>query len=115
MAQTDNGKLSNVMVEILLTLGRKALHGYGIKLDIEDRIGEGFILGSSSLYQALQRLERRGLVAAQPSLIESDGRRGRTYRITEAGTERLNAELDRMNRVIADARQYDIGRSERAS
>jgi len=25
-------------------------HGYAIKLDVEDRIGDGFLLGSGSLY-----------------------------------------------------------------
>lgn len=115
MATRDDGNLSNVMVEILVTLAREPLHGYAIKLDIEERIGEGFILGSSSLYQALQRLERRGLVTALPSLVSGDARRGRTYRITSAGTERLKAELDRMNRVLEDARRHEIDRSERVS
>ena len=45
----SDGKLSNVMTEILVTLSREPLHGYAIKLDIEGRIGGGYLLGSGSL------------------------------------------------------------------
>lgn len=114
MADTD-GKLSNVMTEILVTLSREPLHGYGIKLDIEERIGDGYVLGSGSLYQALQRLERRGLIAEAPGLVTDDERRGRTYRIEHAGTERLKRELERMDRVLTDARRHDVEVEERAS
>lgn len=111
----DDGKLSNVMTEILVTLSGEPLHGYGIKLDVEERIGDGYVLGSGSLYQALQRLERRGLIAEVPELVTDDGRRGRTYRIEPAGTERLKCELQRMDRVLADARRHDVKIEERAS
>lgn len=115
MAGTDDGVLSNVMTEILLTLSREPLHGYGIKLDIEERIGHDYVLGSGSLYQALQRLERRGLIGEVPELVTEDDRRGRTYRIEPAGTERLRRELARMDRVLADARRHDVEIEERAS
>jgi len=115
MAADDDGKLSNVMTEILVTLSREPLHGYAIKLDVEARIGDGYVLGSGSLYQALQRLERRGLISEVPELVTDDGRRGRTYRIEPGGTERLKRELARMDRVLADARRHDIETEERAS
>lgn len=99
------GDLSKVAVEILLTLSRGARHGYAIKLDVEERIGEGFVLGSGSLYQALQRLLRRGLVAEDKSAERSDdARRGRVYRIEPAGRRALEAELARMSRVLSFAR-----------
>lgn len=111
----DDGKLSNVMTEILVTLSREPLHGYGIKLDVEERIGDGYVLGSGSLYQALQRLERRGLISEVPELVTGDERRGRTYRIEPDGTARLRRELERMDRVLADARRHDVKIEERAS
>ena len=97
--------LSNVMIEILVALRREPMHGYAIKLDVEERIGGGYVMGSGSLYQALQRLERRGLITAAPELADEDRRRGRTYRIEAAGNDRLEAELARMGRVIEDARR----------
>lgn len=115
MAAGDDGKLSNVMTEILVTLTREPLHGYAIKRDVEERIGDGYVLGSGSLYQALQRLERRGLISEVPGLVADDGRRGRTYRIDPEGTDRLRRELERMDRVLADARRHDIEPEERAS
>lgn len=47
---STDGELSNVAVEILVSLLQGEKHGYAIKLDVEDRIGDGFLLGSGSLY-----------------------------------------------------------------
>lgn len=115
MPSTDDRPLSGVMIEILIALSREPQHGYAIKQDVEARIGDGYVLGSGSLYQALQRLERRGLISEVPELVTDDERRGRTYRIEEDGTARLRRELERMDRVLADARAYDVGAGERAS
>lgn len=96
--------LSHVQLEILLSLAAGARHGYAIKQDIEARGGGDFTLGSGSLYQALQRLERRGLVAEDPGAPPSDdARRGRVYRIAPAGLRTLRHELDRMGRVVKQA------------
>ncbi len=96
--------LSNVALEILITLSRGASHGYAIKLDVEKRLGEGFILGSGSLYQAIQRLERRGLVAENTEEPAADKRRGRVYRLEPAGRNALQQELARFERVLGDAK-----------
>lgn len=102
---TNEADLSNVAVEILVTLLQGARHGYAIKLDVEERIGGGFLLGSGSLYQALQRLERRGYIAEVVSAKPSDARRGRVYRIEGAGKRALRAELSRMTRILRTARR----------
>ncbi len=100
-----DGELSQVAVEILLTLLHGARHGYGIKLDVEERIGGDFLLGSGSLYQGLQRLERRGCIAEVKAVESVDARRGRVYRIERAGRRALEAELNRMSRVLKVARR----------
>lgn len=102
---SQDGDLSHVAVEILLTLLHGARHGYAIKLDVEERIGDGFLLGSGSLYQALQRLERRGLIGEVEDAESIDARRGRVYEITPAGRRALDAELARMSRVLSFARR----------
>jgi PadR family transcriptional regulator PadR len=99
-----DAELSNVAVEILVSLLQGEKHGYAIKLDVEERIGDGFLLGSGSLYQALQRLERRGYIAEVKSAKPTDARRGRVYRIERAGKLALSAELSRMNRILKAAR-----------
>jgi len=97
-------ELSDVMVEILLTLSCAPQHGYAIKLDIEERAGGGYVLGSGSLYQALRRLERRGLIAVDEAAPPpDDARRGKVYRVEPAGQEALEAELARMRRVLHHA------------
>jgi DNA-binding PadR family transcriptional regulator len=101
--------LSNVAVEILLSLATGPQHGYAIKLDIEDRTGGEVVLGSGSLYQAIQRLERRGLIAEDPEAPEADdARRGRVYRIERAGRLALRSELERMERVVRYARRHAV-------
>jgi DNA-binding PadR family transcriptional regulator len=102
---STDGELSNVAVEILVSLLQGEKHGYAIKLDVEDRIGDGFLLGSGSLYQALQRLERRGYIAEVKNAPTPDARRGRVYRIERAGKNALRAELTRMDRVLKAARR----------
>jgi PadR family transcriptional regulator PadR len=103
LSRAGDGELSNVAVEILVSLLQGEKHGYAIKLDVEERIGDGFLLGSGSLYQALQRLERRGYIA-EVKRAPKDARRGRVYRIERAGKLALESELTRMNRVLKAVR-----------
>ena len=100
----SHADLSHVAVEILLTLTTGPRHGYAIKLDVERRIGGNFILGSGSLYQAIQRLERRGFVAETRRKEADDNRRGRVYQIRPAGRRALEAEVERMERVVRQVR-----------
>ena len=102
--RADDQPLSNVAVDVLLSLTDNPKHGYAIKREIENRIGGTFILGSGSLYQAIQRLERRGFIGEVSNQSPSDGRRGRVYGITSAGREALKAECHRMDRVLRFAR-----------
>lgn len=104
-AQTNDSELSHVAVEILVSLLQGEQHGYAIKLDVEERLGDGFVLGSGSLYQSLHRLERRGLVAEVAESQPVNARRGRVYRIEPAGQQALEAELSRMSRVLRSARR----------
>lgn len=104
----DSAPLSTVAVEVMMVLAEGPLHGYAIKQRIEARVGGDFVLGSGSLYQALQRLERRQLVAEAASQDEADPRRGRVYRLEPAGRAALAAELGRMKRLLSDARRHRI-------
>jgi len=85
---------------ILKTLAATSLHGYGIGQRIEQRSGGVFRVALGSLYPALQRLEKDGLIDAEwkPS---DNNRRARYYRITPAGRRRLAAEVEDWERVSA--------------
>jgi DNA-binding PadR family transcriptional regulator len=77
---------------VLTSLAGGDKHGYALAKDIEDFAGAR--LGPGTLYGALARLAREGLIAALPG----DGRR-QPYRITRAGTEALTIQLSANERL----------------
>jgi DNA-binding PadR family transcriptional regulator len=78
---------------ILSSLAGGAKHGYALTKDIEDFAAVR--LAPGTLYEALARLERQGLIEPVPS----DDRR-RPYRLTAAGATELAAELEGQRRVV---------------
>ncbi|MEZ5320043.1 MAG: helix-turn-helix transcriptional regulator [Vicinamibacterales bacterium] len=97
--------LTPITFEVLLSLIDGPQHGYGIKLDIEARTAGEISLGSGTLYQAIQRLEREGLIAATRAAAGSgDPRRGRSYKLLPAGRAAMQAHLRRLSRVVDYAR-----------
>ncbi|HEY3107360.1 MAG TPA: PadR family transcriptional regulator [Chloroflexota bacterium] len=71
---------------ILVSLASGPKHGYAIILDVEALCG--LRMGPGTLYGAIARLERLGLIAPLPA----EDRR-RPYRLTEAGATELRDEL----------------------
>ncbi|HYN10022.1 MAG TPA: helix-turn-helix transcriptional regulator [Vicinamibacterales bacterium] len=100
--------LTPIAFEVLLSLAEGPQHGYGIKLDIEARTAGELSLGSGTLYQAIQRLERAGLIAGARSTERHDARRGRSYRLLPAGRAALQDHLRRLSRVIDYARSRKL-------
>jgi DNA-binding PadR family transcriptional regulator len=84
-------------VLILTSLADGPKHGYALLLDI--RAFSGLQMGPGTLYGALDRLERLGLVDALPA----EDRR-HPYRITPAGAIALRDHLDSLERVSAVGR-----------
>jgi transcriptional regulator len=68
---------------ILATLSSGPAHGYAIAQALRGRSDGAFDLAEGTLYPALHRLERAGLVASEWST--QAGRRRRTYRLTSRG------------------------------
>jgi transcriptional regulator len=85
---------------ILKTLALEPLHGYGVAKRIEQMSDGVFQVTLGSLYPALQRLERDGLVLADWKASEN-GRRARYYRLTTPGRKRLDVEQKDWERVAA--------------
>ncbi|MFB4193006.1 PadR family transcriptional regulator [Streptomyces carpaticus] len=85
---------------ILAALQDGPLHGYGIIKAAEQATGGRLRLAVGTLYGALERLERAGLVAAGHEEIV-DGRARRYYRLTEEGGEALGREALRMQQAAA--------------
>ena len=76
---------------ILRTLVFGPVHGHGIVKHIQ-RISEDVLqVEHGSLYPALQRLERKGLITAKWE-ADDRGRELKRYRLTRAGRKQLSVE-----------------------
>lgn len=73
---------------ILQTLSLEPMHGYGVAQHIQKRSREVLHVGEGSLYPALRRMEKRGLIRSSWKASET-GRRARYYRLTAAGEAAL--------------------------
>ena len=98
-AQTDALRGSLDLL-ILKTLSLVPMHGWGITRRIE-QVSEGILdVNLGSLYPALQRLEKNGLIASDWGTTDNN-RRARYYRLTAAGRRALGQELDSWKRFTA--------------
>jgi len=88
------GTFAEPGVLILASLADGPKHGYALIKDIEGFAGTR--LGPGTLYAALSRLERRGLVEALPAQ-----ERRHPYRLTAAGAEAARSYLQHARQVTA--------------
>jgi PadR family transcriptional regulator, regulatory protein PadR len=78
-------------VLILKALMWTPMHGFEITSWIEAKSGGALGVLDSALYQALHRMEERGLVVAEWG-VTNNNQRARYYRVTKAGRAHLAAE-----------------------
>jgi PadR family transcriptional regulator len=72
---------------ILAVLASGARHGYAVIEELKARSGGELDLPEGTVYPALHRLERRGLLRS--SWTTAEGRRRRIYRLTASGRREL--------------------------
>ena len=84
---------------ILKAVSLGPVHGYGVLLRIERFSRDILQIQQGSLYPALYRLQRQGLIASEWGASENN-RRARFYRLTAAGKARLKEERDNWSRVV---------------
>lgn len=91
-------------LEILVALGEKPRHGYGIIQDIESRSNAFGNLRSGTLYLALRRLKSAGLVESCPTPPDEQGgdARRKFMRLTKTGRYVARRGLEAM-RLTLDA------------
>jgi DNA-binding PadR family transcriptional regulator len=90
----SRSRLPERSVLVLTSLAGADKHGYALIKDIE--AFAGVTLGPGTLYGALARLERDGLVKAQPAVD-----RRLPYTITAEGRRRLHEHLSESARIAA--------------
>ena len=82
---------------ILKTLSLAPMHGWGISQRVQ-QISNGVLeVNQGSLYPALQRLEKDGLVSSDWETTDNN-RRARYYRLTATGRRALGVELESWRR-----------------
>jgi len=84
---------------VLKTLKRQPLHGYALAQEIKRYSNDLLEIEEGSLYPALQRLLKLGLVKAEWT-ISSTNRRVRVYRVTAGGEKHLRHELSSFERML---------------
>lgn len=95
--------LPHLSYHILLAVADGPLHGWSIIRWIED-MRAGPVPSTGSLYIAMMRLERQGLLEEAPAPrgmnAEPRAEQRRYYRLTRFGREALRAESARLARLV---------------
>ena len=96
---------------VLKTLALEPMHGYGIGVRLE-QISKGvFQVNAGSLFPALRRLEREGLIRGDWRITENN-RRAKYYALTTAGRAKLRRETrdwEVQTRAIARILEASLG------
>jgi PadR family transcriptional regulator PadR len=83
---------------VLKAVSLGPLHGYGVLLRIEQISGRALLVEQGTLYPALFRLVRQGLLKASWGTSDNN-RRAKFYELTPAGRRRLREETDGWKRL----------------
>ena len=101
MSDKDRLQLLQGTLDLLvlqtLVFGRE--HGHGIATSIQRSADDELLIDHGSLYPALQRLERAGLLSPGWGTSENN-RRARYYTLTRAGRRRLVTETRRWETMV---------------
>ena len=90
--------------QILVSLADRDCHGYSILRDIEERTGEVRSITPSTLYSSIHRLLASGLIEELAERPAEDDERRRYYRLTPQGLDVSAAEVERLDRLVTQAR-----------
>ncbi|MFH1486915.1 MAG: helix-turn-helix transcriptional regulator [Chloroflexota bacterium] len=103
----ENLPLTEPTFFIMLSLLAEPKHGYAIMKDVE-ALSQGRVkLSTGTLYGALKRLLEQGWIARgddmerDEAMSSEGGRQRRSYALTELGKRVMNAEVNRLQSLIA--------------
>ena len=83
---------------ILKTLVLDPMHGWGVSQRIQQLSKDVLQVNQGSLYPALHRLERQGLIEAEWGMSENN-RQAKYYKLTRAGRKQLAEETENWRRL----------------
>lgn len=94
--------LSESYYYILLCLAKGNNHGYGIMQQTQEMSQGQVVIGSGTMYGATGNMMKKGWIQEIMSTDEGFERR-RLYSLTETGREILEAEIQRLQRMLNNA------------
>jgi PadR family transcriptional regulator, regulatory protein PadR len=100
-------------VLVLRALSEAPMHGFEVTEWLERQAGGALELDDSAVYQALYRMEKRGLVEGEWG-VSGKNRRARYYELTREGRTHLKAETARVLRYADTVRGILEARPRRA-
>lgn len=87
-------------IMILQSLRKRPMHGYALVRHIQQVSDNLLQIEEGSLYPALQRLLREGLLESEEG-VSAKGRPTRIYHVTEAGVRHLEREVQSFEKMFA--------------
>ena len=102
--------LTPAVFHILLALADTDKHGYAIMREVEETTAGRMVLGPGTLYGAIKRLLRAGIILEtdeRPDPVLDDSRR-RYYVLTDLGRNVLAAETERLAGLVDMASRKDL-------
>jgi DNA-binding PadR family transcriptional regulator len=110
MKPEDASPPSAAVFQVLLSLADGDKHGYAILKDVEEQSSGEVLLSTGTLYAIIKRLLAEGSIQEcrnRPPADQDDQRR-RYYRLTAQGRAVAAAEAERMEKLIARARESKL-------
>jgi PadR family transcriptional regulator len=98
---TDRLTLPQGTLELLIlkALALESLHGWALSERLQQVSRDALQLGQGSLYPALHRLERAGLIKASWRTTDAN-RRAKYYELTRIGRKRLESATESWRRLV---------------
>lgn len=101
MAEKELGLLQGTLDFLVLkTLSWGSMHGFQIARWIQQATDEVLRIEEGTLYPALHRLDRKGLIVGEWG-VSDRGRRAKFYRLTPSGERVLKKEARDWSRFVA--------------
>jgi DNA-binding PadR family transcriptional regulator len=105
--------LTPPVFHVLLALADGDKHGYAILKEVEVRTEGRVLLSTGTLYAIIKRLLNDGLIEERDERPDRDDERRRYYRLTPFGKKVAVAEAERMEEMLATAREKRLIRRPR--
>lgn len=101
----EQNQLPQVAFSILLALSLRERHGYEIIKQVQEDSNSKITLGPGALYTSIKQLLARGLII---EVSRKDDARRRYYKLSDAGKQALQAELEYYANAVLLARNRKL-------